>query len=397
MTMSDHRSPAEIEREIEEERAGLTGTLDELQSRFSFDRMTTEAGEYVRAQGGEIAGAVSRALRENPMAVALTGVGIAWMILGNRRNGSGRSQGHGAYGYSPYDDDDDADELYGDSGASTVGRSAYPYRAGTEDRYAGGLYDEGGGRRGFHGTLRDDDPDWVRSYADVLGTPDDMGPSYADDREGGVSSTSASDRMKDGFRRAGDRMRDGTEAARHGAESRIDRARRRLSRLRERLAHGTEDMSEESRRRIVAARERAMEARHDLSRRWDRGSRSASDAYDRQPLAAGALAFAAGAAVAAALPRTQMEDEYLGDYSDQLLEEAERVFQDERAKLGRVARATADEAKAVMSEKSEEVKDGMGTVQEEARQGAERVAAKAREEAEKQKLGQPGSKPASAT
>ena len=175
MTMSDHRSPAEIEREIEEERAGLTGALDELQSRFSFDRMTTDAGDFVRNQGGEIAGAVSRAFRENPMAVALTGVGIAWMILGSRRNGSGRSRAGRSYDYADYDDD--YDDLYGDDGASTVGRSTYPYRAGTEDRYAGGTYDEGGGTRGFHGTLRENDPDWVRGYADVLGTPDDMGPS----------------------------------------------------------------------------------------------------------------------------------------------------------------------------------------------------------------------------
>jgi gas vesicle protein len=388
MTMTDHRSPAEIEREIEEERASLTGTLDELQNRFSIDRMTTEASDFIRGQGGELASVVSRAVRDNPMAVALTGAGIAWMILGSRRNGgsSQSSRGYGSSGYGDYDDDD----VYGDYGASTVGRSAYPYRAGTEDRYAGGSYDEGGGRRGFTGTLRDEDPDWVRGYADVLGTPDDMGPSYDDDGDGNASSTSTADRMKEGFQRAGDRMREGAESTRHGAEGRIESARRRLNRLRERLAHGTEDLSEDSRRRIIAAREKAMEARHQLSREWDRRSRSAVNAYDRQPLAAGALAFAAGAAIAAALPRTQFEDEYMGEQSDHLLEEAERIFEEERAKLGRVAKATADEAKAVMGEKVEEMKHGVGAVQEEAREGAERVAAKAREEAEKQKLGQPG-------
>ena len=63
MAMTDHRSPAEIEREIEEERAGLTGTLDELQSRFSIDRMTTEAGHFMRSQSGEIMHAMSRAVR----------------------------------------------------------------------------------------------------------------------------------------------------------------------------------------------------------------------------------------------------------------------------------------------------------------------------------------------
>jgi hypothetical protein len=389
MAMTDHRSPAEIEREIEEERASLTGTLDELQNRFSFDRMTTEASHYMRAQSGEIMHAFSRAVRENPMAVAITGVGIAWMILGARRNGGSdyRAQGYGSEAYDAWDEDDgygDGDDTFAgsdDYSTSTVGSSSYAYRSGTEDRYAGGFYDEGGGRRsGFSGTLREDDPDWVRGYADVVGSSDDMDETGYGGESGDYpasSSSSSGERMKDGFRRAGDRLR-------HGAEGRIEKAKRRLSRLRERLAHGTEDFSEESRHRVVAAREKAMEARHRLSREWDRRSRTAVNAFDRQPLAAGALAFAAGAAIAAALPRTRIEDEYLGDYSDRLMEDAERVFEEERAKLGRVARATAEEAKAVMSEEA-------GDVGTKARSAAERVAAKAKEEAEKEKLGQPGS------
>jgi hypothetical protein len=387
MAMTDHRSPAEIEREIEEERAGLTGTLDELQSRFSIDRMTTEAGHFMRSQSGDIMHAMSRAVRDNPMAVALTGIGVAWMILGARRNG-GDEDGYRAGSWGSDTEEDDwseedtgyGDDTYGAESTSTVGSAAYGYRARTEDRYAGGSYDEGTGRRGgFHGTLRDEDPDWVRGYADVLGTPDD------DDRDG-YGAASTGERMKEGFRRAGDRMRRGGDA-----EGRIEKARHRLSQLRDRLAHGTEDLSEEGRRRVVAARERAVEARHQIARQWDRRSRSAVNAFDRQPLAAGALAFAAGAAVAAALPRTRMEDDYFGEQSDQFLEEAERIFEEERAKLGRVAKATADEARAVMSEKAEEMKDGMGSVKEEARGAAERVAAKAKEEAEKERLGQPGS------
>jgi hypothetical protein len=372
MTMHDYRSPSEIEREIEEERRSLSGTLDALQDRFSLDHMTTEAGQFIRSQSGEIVGAVSRAVRENPMAIALTGAGIAWMILGSRRSHSSR--------------DDHEDDAYG----STVGRSAYAYRAGTEDRYAGGYYDEGGGTRGFPGTVRDDDPDWVRGYADVLGTPDDMGPSYADDRSGSASSTSAAGRLKEGFRKAGDRMREGAEDASHGAESRIEAARRRLKDLRERLAHGTEDMSEDARRRIVSARERAIEARHQMSRQWDRQTRAAAGMYDRQPLAAAALAFAAGAALAAALPRTRIEDEYMGDQSDSLLHEAERIFEEERAKLGEVVRATTDEAREVMSEKAGEAREGAKAMGDEAREAADRVADRARSEADKQNLGKPG-------
>lgn len=40
--------------------------------------------------------------------------------------------------------------------------------------------------------------------------------------------------------------------------------------------------------------------------------------FDRQPLIAGALAFAAGAALGAALPHTAQEDELLGEQADKV-------------------------------------------------------------------------------
>jgi hypothetical protein len=107
------------------------------------------------------------------MAIALTGVGIAWMILGGRPgNGTG-------YGSSGHGDDFDGDDM-----AASVRPSAYPHRAGTANRHAGGTNDEGGGERTFSQAMRDDDPDWVRGYAAALGTPDDMAHPLADDRAG---------------------------------------------------------------------------------------------------------------------------------------------------------------------------------------------------------------------
>jgi len=370
MTMHDHRSPAEIEREIEEERRGLTGTLHQLQDRFSFDRLTTEASSYARDYGGEFGRNVARAVRENPMALALAGAGIAWMIVGSRRSGDSRDR---------YESDEDYGG-YGDYGGATVGRSAYPYRAATEDRYEGGYYDED-----FEDVVREDDPTWAHSYADVLGTPDE------DDRE------SMADRARDRYSAAGDRARGAAERAKGAygqtkaeAESRLERARTRLNLMRERLSHGTEDLSEDARARIVAARERAMEARHQAARQFERQRRNAEALHNRQPLATGAVAFAVGAAIGAALPRTRMEDDYVGDYSDRMMEEAERIFEEEREKAGRVAAATADEAKKVAREKTDEVREGAKSAQAEAKDAARQVADRAKDEAKKEKLGKPG-------
>lgn len=41
---SNNRSPEEIEREIERERAGLTSTLDDLQDKFSVETIARQIG-----------------------------------------------------------------------------------------------------------------------------------------------------------------------------------------------------------------------------------------------------------------------------------------------------------------------------------------------------------------
>jgi hypothetical protein len=62
--------------------------------------------------------------------------------------------------------------------------------------------------------------------------------------------------------------------------------------------------------------------------RMDRTSRMAMDMYQNQPLVAGALAFAAGAAIAAALPRTEQEDQAVGEISDKVKRQAADVASD---------------------------------------------------------------------
>ena len=93
-------------------------------------------------------------------------------------------------------------------------------------------------------------------------------------------------------------------------------------RLRERLSEGTEGLSEAARERVVAARHRAVEARRHASSAMSNGRDSAGDLFERQPLVIGALAFAVGAAIAALLPKTRTEDNYLGARRDALMDEA---------------------------------------------------------------------------
>ena len=80
--MADTRSSADIERDIDRERAKLTGTLRDLQDRVSLEAGLHQAADLLRRNGGEIAASLGRSVRQNPLALGLAGVGLAWLILG---------------------------------------------------------------------------------------------------------------------------------------------------------------------------------------------------------------------------------------------------------------------------------------------------------------------------
>jgi hypothetical protein len=84
MMKDDSRGPEEIKREIERERAGLTDALDGLQNKFSVESIARQVSDQFREHGGDIGRSVSEAVKRNPVALALTGVGLAWLMMGDK-------------------------------------------------------------------------------------------------------------------------------------------------------------------------------------------------------------------------------------------------------------------------------------------------------------------------
>lgn len=181
---------------------------------------------------------------------------------------------------------------------------------------------------------------------------------------------------------------DANDAAHRLARDVKDRSRRfansisaEAQHIRERLAEGTEGLSEAARERVIAARHRALEARRQAGRAFHDGRDAASDLFERQPLVIGALAFAVGAAVAAMLPKTRTEDSYLGARRDALMDEAERVFYEEKAR----AQSALNAARSELETAAKDATDAAGTklgdvaseVEAKAKKTAERVADKA--------------------
>lgn len=410
--MSDaNRTSAEIERDIQREREELQSTLNEIRDRYSVEAMARQAGRALQDHGGDIGRSVMRQVKENPVPLALTAIGIAWMMSGR----SGRvPEWHSANRrYSAYD------ERYGAYGNDDrhdggVGRDYrdYGYPEGAD--LLGADADSGGWEAGYR-TDRTPSTGATSAHAGASGSHRSASERLREAREAaserwettlegaeqrwrGARSRSSSawrsgrHSVASGWSGVRDAILGGWRSASHASGSYARGARASASELRDRLHEGTAEMSEEARKRVVAARQAAHDAQVKLEEAWERSSRQAGEMFESQPLVAGALALAAGAALGSLLPRTAMEDEAMGDESDRLFEEANRIYREERGKVARVAKAAADEASAVVREKrgeySQAASEQARHAADDLREAVDRVSDRARKEAGKEHLGE---------
>lgn len=289
---NDTRSADDIERDIEDERAQMSGTINELQKKFSVEGIVSDIGSMFRDQGGDIGRAISSTVGRNPAAVALVGVGLAWLILGKGRDTSMSSPRQ------------DRDTEYG-----------------------------GNWGRGGQASMRDANDAWFDDGGMVYGKPASRGSSMnigtnGSDGSGGLMGT----------------LRHGADAVAGAVSGAAGAVRDTAMDLGDKLAAGTEGLSEEAKARVLAARRAAHDARDAAQKAVKKGSRAAANLFEDQPLVVGALAVAVGAAVGGLLPHTQLEDDTLGANSDRMFAEAQKVFREERDKAMAVLKAAADEA-----------------------------------------------------
>lgn len=85
-----YKNPDEIEHDIDDTRADLAATLEALEHKLSPNHLMDMTLGRVRQHGGEFAGNLGSAVRDNPVPLLLTSIGIAWMMMSNRQhNGDG--------------------------------------------------------------------------------------------------------------------------------------------------------------------------------------------------------------------------------------------------------------------------------------------------------------------
>lgn len=85
------RSSQDIEREVEQTRGDLDRTVEALKEKMSPGQLLDELGTSLSGMGaGDIMAKLGEQVRANPMAVAMVGAGLAWLVAG--RAGPSRTE-----------------------------------------------------------------------------------------------------------------------------------------------------------------------------------------------------------------------------------------------------------------------------------------------------------------
>lgn len=86
MNHIDERSPEQIQADIQRTRSDLDRTLTRLERRLEPRRLMDQGVDYLRDNGArEYLSNLGRAAKEQPLPLALVGVGLAWMMMTNGR------------------------------------------------------------------------------------------------------------------------------------------------------------------------------------------------------------------------------------------------------------------------------------------------------------------------
>ncbi|MFW6094551.1 MAG: DUF3618 domain-containing protein [Pseudomonadota bacterium] len=80
-----HRDTRELEHRADRARDHLERTLEDLERRFSPGQMIDTAMATIRENGGDFGRNLSTQVRNNPLPLLVTGVGLAWLISASGR------------------------------------------------------------------------------------------------------------------------------------------------------------------------------------------------------------------------------------------------------------------------------------------------------------------------
>ncbi|WP_075293237.1 DUF3618 domain-containing protein [Pararhizobium arenae] len=270
---TNEKTSADLQREIDRDRERIGERIDAIQERMSPGQLVDEVIAYAKGSGGaDYVNNLGHALKNNPLPVALIGVSLAWLM---------------AKGSTPTE---------GGSASSPV--SEYPlYRADGPVRRLGPPVDEFGSR---YSQFSDNSGKRLRALTDESGRRaghfvDEAGTTYR-----GFADASG---------KQIDEIMDETGAV-------FDVASGWLSEKWEKTKNTVSGIGTAASSAVHSMSDHASETASSVRGQTDKLNEMMLNHFRDQPLVGGALAFAVGAAIGAALPPTEVEDELVGGAAD---------------------------------------------------------------------------------
>lgn len=327
------KSAAEIEREIDLQRARVEDTIDELQQRLSPGQLVDELLSYTKGGGGEFVAGLQRNITANPLPVALLGVSLAWLMAKpapsqvelDRREADRR-----------WDDSINARRGYAGSDYAGAGAAYDDYPVATISGASLTRVGHTADDRGRHySEFADESGKRWRALADKAGNRAGHFMDDAGNRFRGFTSATG-DQVKHFRDEAGNAFEEASGWASHNFEE----ARAAMHDMRDQVMHQSERLGE-----------KAQEAGDRLRHEADRLNRTILAQFRDQPLVGGALAFAVGAALGAALPHTRQEDKILGEAADAVkgkaAEEAHHLYEEGKERAEHLYQQATDKVAEV--------------------------------------------------
>jgi hypothetical protein len=98
------KDQAQLEREIDEQRAHIGDTISALEAQFSPGQMLDKFLSYGKTNGAEFSHNLVNTVRDNPVPTVLTALGVAWLMYGQSSRGASAHYGDASsasYGVDP--------------------------------------------------------------------------------------------------------------------------------------------------------------------------------------------------------------------------------------------------------------------------------------------------------
>lgn len=342
---TEHKSAADLQRDVEAQRNRVESTIDQIQQKLSPGQLVDELLAYTKGGGGEFVASLQRNVTANPLPVAMLGISLAWLMAkpvsaagDNSTDRKWDESINANRGYGADDRDDD-----------------YPFATihGSSMRRVGSITDEGG--QSFS-EFADEGGRKFKALTDKSGQRaghfiDEAGQTFR-------GFTDATGQRVDQFRdEAGNLLDEVSGWASHTWQ----KAREKLHDARDAVHTGTDTVGS-----------RATAGGHALRDQVGTLNETLVTQFRDQPLVGGALAFALGAALGTALPHTRQEDALIGEAADAVKakagEQAGELYEQGKEKATDLYEAASEKA----GELYQQAKDGLAQAGEEARESSPR-------------------------